>query len=82
MLRAMKILLLSLVPAILWAGSTGAQHLIADLDGANGANMIDFALLAEDGGLTTNTLVINEFMASNSSYIQDPQGQYDDWLEL
>ncbi len=82
MLRAMKILLLSLVPAIFWAGSTGAQHLVADMDGANGANMLDFALLAEDGSLTTNTLVINEFMASNSSFIQDPQGQYDDWLEL
>lgn len=78
----MKILLLSLVPAIFWAGSTGAQHLIADLDGANGANMLDFALLAEDGVLTTDTLVINEFMASNSSCIQDPQGQYDDWLEI
>jgi hypothetical protein len=28
------------------------------------------------------TLVINEFMASNSSSIQDPQGQYDDWVEI
>ncbi|MFC1636600.1 lamin tail domain-containing protein, partial [Planctomycetota bacterium] len=27
-------------------------------------------------------LVINEFMASNSSSIRDPQGQYDDWIEL
>lgn len=27
-------------------------------------------------------LVINEFMASNSSTIRDPQGQYDDWIEL
>jgi len=28
------------------------------------------------------SLVINEFMASNSSSIQDPQGQYDDWIEI
>ncbi|MBW1812066.1 MAG: lamin tail domain-containing protein [Deltaproteobacteria bacterium] len=28
------------------------------------------------------SLVINEFMASNNSYIQDPQGQYDDWIEI
>jgi hypothetical protein len=28
------------------------------------------------------TLVINEFMASNSSEIRDPQGQYDDWIEI
>ncbi|MBW7990324.1 MAG: hypothetical protein FVQ84_09965 [Planctomycetes bacterium] len=27
-------------------------------------------------------LVINEFMASNSSDIQDPQGQYEDWIEI
>ncbi|HCO94715.1 MAG TPA: hypothetical protein DIU00_12320, partial [Phycisphaerales bacterium] len=28
------------------------------------------------------SLVINEFMASNSSCLQDPQGQYDDWIEI
>ncbi len=27
-------------------------------------------------------LVINELMASNSTCIQDPQGQYDDWIEI
>jgi len=27
-------------------------------------------------------LAINEFMASNSSCIQDPQRQYDDWIEI
>ena len=27
-------------------------------------------------------LVINEFMASNSSTARDPQGQYDDWIEI
>ena len=27
-------------------------------------------------------VVINEFMASNSGTVQDPQGQYDDWIEL
>jgi hypothetical protein len=27
-------------------------------------------------------LVINEFMASNSSTIRDPQGEYDDWVEI
>ena len=67
---------------IFWAGSTGAQHLVAELDEANGVKMVDFALLAENGGLETDTLVINEFMASNSSCIRDPQGQYDDWVEL
>ena len=28
------------------------------------------------------TLVINELMASNSTSIQDQQGQYDDWIEI
>src|SRR4030042_1892773 len=28
------------------------------------------------------TLVINELMASNSTTNQDPQGQYDDWIEI
>ncbi len=28
------------------------------------------------------TLVINELMASNSNCIQDPQDQYDDWIEI
>ncbi|MBN2313504.1 MAG: lamin tail domain-containing protein [Sedimentisphaerales bacterium] len=27
-------------------------------------------------------LVINEFMASNTSIVKDPQDQYDDWIEL
>jgi len=29
-------------------------------------------------GAAETSLVINEFMASNNSCIQDPQGQYDD----
>jgi hypothetical protein len=28
------------------------------------------------------SLVINEFMAANDSYIRDPQGHYDDWIEI
>ena len=28
------------------------------------------------------SLVINELMASNSSFNTDPQGQYDDWIEI
>jgi hypothetical protein len=28
------------------------------------------------------TLVINEFLASNDDSLQDPQGQYDDWIEI
>ena len=34
------------------------------------------------GSAKAASLVINEFMASNGSSIQDPQGQYDDWVEI
>jgi hypothetical protein len=54
----------------------------ADFDSANGINLVDFSILANqwlDHGVA---LVINEFMASNSSGIKDPQGQYDDWIEI
>ncbi len=27
-------------------------------------------------------LYINEFMADNDFFIADPQGEYDDWIEL
>jgi len=34
------------------------------------------------GGVNGVPLVINEFMASNNNSAQDPQGQYDDWIEI
>jgi len=37
---------------------------------------------AEEPLNTDTPLVINEFMASNNSSAQDPQGQYDDWIEI
>ena len=32
--------------------------------------------------LPLDRIVINEFMASNATAVQDPQGDYDDWIEL
>jgi len=57
----------------------------ADFDDANGVNMDDYAMLAENWQIeygSTIALVINEFMASNDSFIQDPCGNYDDWIEI
>ncbi|UCG46478.1 MAG: lamin tail domain-containing protein [Phycisphaerales bacterium] len=54
----------------------------ADLDSDDEVNMDDFAILAGlwyDAGIP---LAINEFMASNSKGITDPQGEYDDWIEI
>ena len=42
----------------------------------------NFNLLAEQQNLSQTPLVINEFMASNVSSIEDPEGQYDDWIEI
>jgi len=53
-----------------------------DLDGLNGVESRDFALLAAswtEGGIP---LVINEFLASNSEGAMDPQLERDDWIEI
>ena len=42
---------------------------------------VSFTCIAE-ADQTIIPLAINEFMASNSSCIQDPQRQYDDWIEI
>ncbi|MHC4439477.1 MAG: CotH kinase family protein, partial [Planctomycetota bacterium] len=41
----------------------------------------NFSLYAEQNP-NDIPLVINEFMASNNSSVTDPQGQYDDWIEI
>ena len=79
MLKTLKILSLPLVLSIICAGKTASAR---PINNAYMANAVVFYISAEDGDLTTDTLVINEFMASNSNCIQDPQGQYDDWVEL
>ncbi|GAF92798.1 unnamed protein product, partial [marine sediment metagenome] len=54
----------------------------ADLDGHTLVDFDDFAFLAQDWGKGGIGLVINELMAENDSYIQDPCGEYDDWFEI
>ncbi len=55
-----------------------------DLDGVPDVKISDFALLAGNrlADFGQNTLVINEFMAQNGGFIRDPQGDYDDWIEI
>jgi len=55
---------------------------LADLNGDEEVGMTDFALLAENWHRRGIPLVINEVMAANSSTIRDPQGEYDDWIEI
>ncbi|MHC4743765.1 MAG: lamin tail domain-containing protein, partial [Planctomycetota bacterium] len=54
----------------------------ADIDGLNGVEWRDIALLAQVWGEEGIPMVINEFMASNSGGDVDPQGQDDDWIEI
>jgi hypothetical protein len=62
---------------------------IGDLDGADGVNMADFALLAKNWQVKEAHLVISEFMASNASQVPledgellDGDGESSDWIEL
>jgi len=61
---------------------SGVETNYADLDGADGVNMSDLALLVRNWHEVGIPLVINEFMASNDNTIRDPQGHYDDWIEI
>ncbi|UCG48152.1 MAG: CotH kinase family protein, partial [Phycisphaerales bacterium] len=54
----------------------------ADLDMVDGVNMADFALMGAHWAQIGTPLVINELMASNGRFMPDPQGEYDDWIEL
>jgi len=60
----------------------------ADLDGIAGVSMPDFAELSQDwrefNPGPPETLVINEFMANNTSTIADPDepSQHPDWIEI
>jgi len=68
-----------------WLDSGGCSEAnCADLYVDNFVNFSDFAILAQNWGEKVYPLVINEFMASNSpaSGITDPQGDYDDWIEI
>jgi hypothetical protein len=54
----------------------------ADLNGDDRVSLLDVALMAENWYRAGIPLVINEILASNSDGLPDPQGQYDDWIEI
>src|SRR4030042_2983005 len=43
---------------------------------------VSFACLTDSVSAAGRPLFVNEIMASNSSAARDPQGEYDDWIEL
>ena len=54
----------------------------ADLNSDGDVNSIDLSILAANWGRSGIPLVINEVLASNTKTNADPQGQFDDWIEL
>ena len=55
----------------------------ADLNARDGVNVVDLSILAANWGVGEEaTLVINEVLARNDLSNPDPQGQYEDWVEI
>ncbi len=55
----------------------------ADLNITHGVDFRDFALVAQNWRIGEGaTLVINEILARNDLSSKDPQGEYEDWIEL
>ncbi len=54
----------------------------ADLNGDDRVDLADLGVVAADWGDQGIPLFINEVMASNATAVADPQGDFDDWIEL
>ncbi len=66
-----------------WLDPSGCfGSVCADLDGVNGVDMADFALLAKNWQIEDPHIVISEFMASNTNTLLDKDGRSSDWLEI
>jgi hypothetical protein len=66
------------------SGECEGESACANFNGLNGIDFADFSYLANYWQAHGNLLFINEFMASNNSAsgIHDPNGDYDDWIEI
>ncbi len=71
-----RIIMPVIVAAVLVVGSAKAYDSSVDPDGS------EIALFAGEWNELGLPLIINEVMASNRTSIRDPQGEYDDWIEI
>ncbi len=55
---------------------------IGDLDGLGTVDVNDLEIFSRNWLSEGLPLAINEFMAANTLFITDPQGDYDDWIEI
>jgi len=77
----LSISLFALLLSLLLVSSAKAAYPLDDLNDDT-ANMSDLTLQADQWQQSGIPLVINEFVASNNSSARDPQGQYEDWIEI
>ena len=77
-----------LIGCIAFVSCDRAQQMVGPMLPDEGAmepsNIVepDGATDVDDTSMTGPSVVINELMADNDNIIADPQGDYDDWLEL
>ena len=55
---------------------------VADIDGSGRVTFKDYSFFAANWQKSVPSLVINEFMAENNINYADPQGDFDDWIEI
>ncbi|MHC5061130.1 MAG: CotH kinase family protein, partial [Planctomycetota bacterium] len=63
-------------------GCAGHPDDCADLNGQDGVDGVDFAILYASWFRESVNLVINEIMAGNDTIIEDEYGQHEDWIEI
>lgn len=81
-------LIVVLVGCVAFVSCERAQQMVnpvlPDGDMMEPSDMIDMTDMTDvdDTSMTGPSVVINELMADNDNILADPQGDYDDWLEL
>lgn len=78
-------LIVVLIGCVAFVSCEHAQQMVSpvlpDGDTLEPSDMIDMTDM-DDASMTGPSVVINELMADNDNILTDPQGDYDDWLEL
>ena len=88
MIKFQITLITVLIGCIIFVSCDRAQQMggqmLPDKDTMDPKDMVDpdDALEVDDASMTGPSVVINELMADNDNIHADPQGDYDDWLEL
>jgi len=62
--------------------SDSAIELIANIDGIGGVNMSDYSIISENWQDSFTPVIINEFMASNATTLDDEDDASSDWIEI